>query len=155
VLNELSTSAWRRMGSGSIDSHFLDLGASWGWVVSFTPCLLYLRERPPGTHWLGSFMDPTAGLPGFEIWPLSCSAGSLSLYRLFCPGSYYCIYFSFIQFKNHCTGGSKWNFTYAFRILRLLVCVKHNSFLWLILKVILFNEIYKIFWIVWTALIKN
>jgi hypothetical protein len=34
---------WRRRGSGCIDSHFLDLGTSWRWVVSFTPLPLYLR----------------------------------------------------------------------------------------------------------------
>jgi hypothetical protein len=28
-----------------IDPHFLDLGISWRWVVSFTPLLLYLRGK--------------------------------------------------------------------------------------------------------------
>jgi hypothetical protein len=31
-------------------------------VVSYTPRLLYSRERDPGTHWIGSLVDPTAGL---------------------------------------------------------------------------------------------
>jgi hypothetical protein len=34
-------------GSGCIDSHFLDLGTSWRWVVSFTPRPLYPREKSP------------------------------------------------------------------------------------------------------------
>jgi hypothetical protein len=32
-------------GSGCIDPHFLDLGTSWRWVVSFTPLPLYPREK--------------------------------------------------------------------------------------------------------------
>jgi hypothetical protein len=34
-------------GSGCIDPHFLDLGTSWRWVVSFTPRSLYRRGRSP------------------------------------------------------------------------------------------------------------
>jgi hypothetical protein len=34
-------------GSGCIDPHFLDLGTSWRWVVSFMPLPLYSRERAP------------------------------------------------------------------------------------------------------------
>jgi hypothetical protein len=34
-------------GSGCIDPHFLDLGASWRWVVSFTPRPLYPRRKSP------------------------------------------------------------------------------------------------------------
>jgi hypothetical protein len=37
----------------------------------------------------------------------------------------------------------------------ILLCVKHNSFLWFILKVILFKEVYQIFWILWEILMKN
>jgi hypothetical protein len=40
-------------GSGCIDSHFLDLGTSWRWVVNFTPWPLYPRGKSPGTHWIG------------------------------------------------------------------------------------------------------
>jgi hypothetical protein len=36
-------------GSECTDPHFLDLGTSWSWVVSFTPRLLYPRERAPST----------------------------------------------------------------------------------------------------------
>jgi hypothetical protein len=35
---------WR---SGCIDPHFLDLGTSWRWVVSFTPRPLYPRGKSP------------------------------------------------------------------------------------------------------------
>jgi hypothetical protein len=35
------------MGSGCIDPRFLDLGASWRWVVSFIPRPLYSRIEPP------------------------------------------------------------------------------------------------------------
>jgi hypothetical protein len=34
-------------GSGCIDPHFLDLGTSWRWVVSFTPRPLYPRGKSP------------------------------------------------------------------------------------------------------------
>jgi hypothetical protein len=36
-------------GSGCIDPHFLDLGTSWRWVVSFTPLPLYPWGKSPGT----------------------------------------------------------------------------------------------------------
>jgi hypothetical protein len=49
-------------GSGCIDPNFLDLGISWSWVVSFTPLPLYPRERVPSTHFIGSWVDPRAGL---------------------------------------------------------------------------------------------
>jgi hypothetical protein len=42
----LTNSALRHKGiwgSGRIDPHFLDLGTSWRWVVSFTPWPLYIR----------------------------------------------------------------------------------------------------------------
>jgi hypothetical protein len=48
--------------SGCIDPHFLDLCTSWRWVVSFTPWPLYLRERAPGTHCIGGWVDPRACL---------------------------------------------------------------------------------------------
>jgi hypothetical protein len=84
-------------GGGCIDPHFLDLGTSWRWAVSFTPRPLYPRERAPGTHCIGGWVDPRAGLdmakwkfltlPGIEPRPLSRPARSQSLYRLRYPGS--------------------------------------------------------------------
>jgi hypothetical protein len=54
---------WR---SGCIDTHFLDLGTSWRFVVSFTPLPLYPGERAPGTHFIGGWVDPRAGLDDME-----------------------------------------------------------------------------------------
>jgi hypothetical protein len=76
-------------GSGCIDPHFL---AGREWSVSrpgsFTPV-----ERAPGTHWIGGWVGPRAGvddvekrrflsLPGLELQPLCRPARSQSLYRL-------------------------------------------------------------------------
>jgi hypothetical protein len=35
-------------------------------VVSFTPRPLYPRERAPGTHCIGGWVDPRAGLDDME-----------------------------------------------------------------------------------------
>jgi hypothetical protein len=86
-------------GSGCIDPHFLDLGTSWRWVVSFTPLSLYPREGAPCTYWIGGWMGPRAGLddlekrkfltlPGLELRPLDRPARSQSLYRLRSPSSW-------------------------------------------------------------------
>jgi hypothetical protein len=61
----------------------------------FTP-----GERAPGTHWIGGWMGPRAGLgdvekrkfltmPGLELRLLGLPACSQSLYRLHYPGSNY------------------------------------------------------------------
>jgi hypothetical protein len=58
------------------------------------------RERVPGTHWIGGWVDPRAGLddvknriflpiPGLELQPLSCLAHSQSLHGLSYPGYFY------------------------------------------------------------------
>jgi hypothetical protein len=86
-------------GSGCIDPHYLELGTSWRWVVSFTSRPLYPRERDPGTHFIGGSVDPRAGLddvwkrrflllPGLELQPLGRPSCSRSLYRLRYPGSW-------------------------------------------------------------------
>jgi hypothetical protein len=60
----------------------------------FTP-----GERAPGTHWIGGWVEPRAGLEdvenrkfltlqGLELRPLCRPARSQSLYRLSYPGSY-------------------------------------------------------------------
>jgi hypothetical protein len=58
-------------GSGFIDPQFLDFGTSWGWVVSYTPLPLYPGERAPGTHFIGGWVGPRAGLDDMEenSWP--------------------------------------------------------------------------------------
>jgi hypothetical protein len=56
----------------------------------------------PGTHWIGGWVDPTAGLddmekkkfltlPGFELLPLGLPSRRQSLYRLRYPGSLYIV----------------------------------------------------------------
>jgi hypothetical protein len=53
---------------GGVDVYprFLDLGTSWRCVVSFTPRPLYPRERASGTHFIGGWVDPRAGLDDVE-----------------------------------------------------------------------------------------
>jgi len=47
-------------GSGGTAPCILDLGTRWRWVVSFTPWLLYPRERAPGTQWIVVWVGPRA-----------------------------------------------------------------------------------------------
>jgi hypothetical protein len=44
-------------GSGGIPPRILDLGTRYSWVVGFTP-----RGRAPGTHWIGGWVCPRAGM---------------------------------------------------------------------------------------------
>jgi hypothetical protein len=48
-------------GSRGIDLLMLDLGARRGWVVSNTPRPLWPQEKP-GTHCIGGWVGPRAGL---------------------------------------------------------------------------------------------
>jgi hypothetical protein len=84
-------------GSGCIDPHFLDLGTSWRWVVSFTPWPLYpqgKRPRYPLDRRLGEPQNSLEDVekwkllppPGLELELLGCPACSQLLYRLRCPG---------------------------------------------------------------------
>jgi hypothetical protein len=68
-------------------------------MVSFTPGRFTPGERASGTHWIGGWMGPRAGLdeverrkilplPGLEIRPLGRSARSQSLSRLRYHGSH-------------------------------------------------------------------
>jgi hypothetical protein len=68
------------------------------WSAS-RPGRFTLGERAPGTHWIGGWVDPRAGLdnvknrkflilPGLELRPLDRPARSQSLYQLRYPGSY-------------------------------------------------------------------
>jgi hypothetical protein len=76
-----------------VPPHFLDLGSSWRWVVSFTCLPLCPRGKNPGTHCLGGWLGLRAGLdnmvkwkfltpPRLEIRHLDSLARSQSLYRL-------------------------------------------------------------------------
>jgi hypothetical protein len=57
---------WRRMGEWRYSSTILDLGTRWRWVVSYTPRPLYPEEILPGTHWIGGWVGPRAGLDVVE-----------------------------------------------------------------------------------------
>jgi hypothetical protein len=48
-------------------------------VVSFTPLPLYPRERAPGTHFIGGWVDPRAGLDDMEKWKLFFTLPGLEL----------------------------------------------------------------------------
>ena len=58
---EQATKAQR--GSTGIALLFFNLGARWGWVVNATPRPLYPLKRP-GTHCIGGWAGPKAGLDG-------------------------------------------------------------------------------------------
>jgi hypothetical protein len=53
-------------GIGCIDPCFLSLGTRWRWVVSFVSLSLYPMERTSGTHWIGGWVGPRAGLDDME-----------------------------------------------------------------------------------------
>jgi hypothetical protein len=83
-------------GNGCVNPHFLDLGTSWMWVVTFTPLPLYPLGESLRYLWIGGRVGPTAGLdgvekrkfmilPGIELGPLGRQARSQLLYRLRYP----------------------------------------------------------------------
>jgi hypothetical protein len=98
-------------GGGCIDPHFLDLGTSWRWVVSFTPRPLYPRgkslwyrlDRRLGgpqnqSVWCEEkILDPTGT---WTLDPFRCPSHSHSLYQRHYPGSlnFYFLSFSIILF---------------------------------------------------------
>jgi hypothetical protein len=49
------------LGSGGIALRILDLGTSWWWSASRPGCF-NPREKAPGTHWIGGWVGPRAGL---------------------------------------------------------------------------------------------
>jgi hypothetical protein len=81
-------------------STILKLGTRWNWVVSIRPLQLYHGETVPGTHFIGGWTGPTAGLDvmakrknSYTCWE-STPIPRSSLYRLSYPGSLslYCKY---------------------------------------------------------------
>jgi hypothetical protein len=57
-------------GSGFIDPHFLDLGTSWRWMVSFTPLPLYPQGkslRYPLDRRLGGSQSPVGTVTGYGL----------------------------------------------------------------------------------------
>jgi hypothetical protein len=71
---------------------FINLGPRWGWVVDAAPRPLYPRKRP-GTHCIGGWVGPRAGLDGcgksypYGIRSSDRPARCESLYRLSYPGA--------------------------------------------------------------------
>jgi hypothetical protein len=53
---------WKHVETWRYSSTILDLGTRWRWVVSFTPLLLYPLGKDPGTHWIGGWLGPGAGM---------------------------------------------------------------------------------------------
>jgi hypothetical protein len=78
---------------------FLTLALAGGEFSASRPSRFTPKEPAPGTHWIGGWVDPSAGLddmekwkfftlPGLELRPLGRSARSQTLYRLRYPGSW-------------------------------------------------------------------
>jgi hypothetical protein len=104
VLHELSTTPCRRMGEWMYRSPFFLTSALVGGEWSDSRSCRFTPREAPGTDWIGSWVDPRAGLehmekwkfltlPGLEPRPLSRPARSQSLYRLRYPGSPVHLYF--------------------------------------------------------------
>jgi hypothetical protein len=66
VLNELSTTPWRRLGEWIYRSRFSDLGSSWRWVLVSRPGHFIPGEKAPGTHRIGGWVESIAGLEDVE-----------------------------------------------------------------------------------------
>jgi hypothetical protein len=54
--------AMKPFGEWRCSSTILDLSTRWRSVVSFTLWTLYLEKEVPGTHWIGGWVGPIAGL---------------------------------------------------------------------------------------------
>jgi hypothetical protein len=92
------------------------VGSEWS---DSRPGRFTFRGRAPGTHWIGGWICPRAGLddvekrifltlPGLEFRPLSRQARSQSLYRLRYPGSVSEVPISNIALRNSCCNISSW-----------------------------------------------
>jgi hypothetical protein len=112
MLNELSTTPWRRMGERIYRSTFvLSSAVAVGEWSASRPGLFTTGERAPGTHWIGGWVDPRTGPDDLEkrkFWPyrdsntrpLSRPARSQSLYRLRYPASVTLCSIKLINFKS-------------------------------------------------------
>jgi hypothetical protein len=47
-------------GGWMYNPYFLDLGASWSWVLSFTPLPFHPQGKNPSTHWIRGWVGPRA-----------------------------------------------------------------------------------------------
>jgi hypothetical protein len=62
--------------NGGIPSRILNLCNRWRCVVSFTLRLLYSRDKTPGTHSVGDWVDPRACLDAWRKENVLTSAGN-------------------------------------------------------------------------------
>jgi hypothetical protein len=90
---------WRHMGGEEVYLLLiLNLGTRWGWVISIMPRPRFTPgERTPGTHWIGGWVGPRAGLDAEARRKILCPcrgsnpdrpARSQTLYWLSYRGSY-------------------------------------------------------------------
>jgi hypothetical protein len=103
----------------------LNLGTRWGWVVSVTPRPRFTSgERTPGTHWIGSWMGPRAGLDGGARRKILCPfrgskpdrpARSQTLYCLSC-----CLYSHKLWAK----------YAYCAKIEYIIQYLMNQTFIW-------------------------
>jgi hypothetical protein len=54
------------MGEWTFSSTIFDLATRWRLMVRFKPVAVYRKERDPGTHWIGGWVGPRAGLDAVE-----------------------------------------------------------------------------------------
>jgi hypothetical protein len=103
------------------------------WLAS-RPQPLYPRKRAIGTHWIGSWVGPRAGLDAMEKRKISFScrrsnpgrpARSPSLYRLSYPGSYVDEYKFLADWQCHMVQGT--NFQPAVSILNDVPPMTRNA----------------------------
>jgi hypothetical protein len=66
VLNKLRTTPWIHMGELRYSVSILDIGIRWKSMVRFTPRPLYPPRKESGTHWIGGWVGPRAGL--WTLW---------------------------------------------------------------------------------------
>jgi hypothetical protein len=68
MLNKLSTTPWRSMREWRYSSSILDLSTRRRWMVA------WIRDTDSGTHWMGSWVSPRAGLNDVEKRKVSAPA---------------------------------------------------------------------------------
>jgi hypothetical protein len=62
------------MGVWRYSSTFLDIGTRWSGQLD-APAALLLGDRSCGTHWMGGWVGPRAGLAAVEDWDSSVGVG--------------------------------------------------------------------------------
>jgi hypothetical protein len=68
-------------GSGGSTPGILNLSARWNWMVSFTLRHFTPRKKAPGTHWIGGWVGPRAGLDAVAKRKIPSSSWELSAGR--------------------------------------------------------------------------